>query len=120
MDEDHRGSDDGDNVVTHDVKRRHRIVVDVIDVEVHLDRYGIKSTPLPGTPTVNKRCSAVHRGVSRDGRFIGGGARDQEPDGDTRRRDSDLDRFGPSDRHNTLCPVSVVDCIRYEMYVDVD
>ena len=33
---------------------------------------------------------------------------DQEPDGDTRRRDSDLDRFGPSDRRNTLRPVSLV------------
>ena len=56
-------------------------------------------------------CSAVHRGVSRDGRFVGGGARNQELDGDTRRRDSDLDRFGPSDRHNTLRPVSLVYCI---------
>ena len=60
------------------------------------------------------------RGVSRDGRFVGGGARNQEPDGDTRRRDSDLDRFGPSDRRNTLHPVSLVYCIEYEMYVDVD
>ena len=60
---------------------------------------------------VDKRCSAVHRGVSHDGRFIGGGARDQEPDGDTRRRDSDLDRFRPSDRRNSLHPVSLVYCI---------
>ena len=44
------------------------------------------------------------------------GACNQEPDGDTRRRDSDLDRFGPSDRHNTLRPVSLVYYI--EMYVD--
>ena len=36
---------------------------------------------------------------------------DQEPDGDTKRRDSDLDRFGPSDRRNTLRPVSLVYCI---------
>ena len=70
MDEDRRGSDDGDDVVAHDVKRRHRIVVDVIDVEVHLAHYGIKRTPLPGVPTVDKRCSAVHRGVSHDGRFV--------------------------------------------------
>ena len=70
--------------------------------------------------TVDKRCSAVHRGVSCDGRFIGGDARNQEPDGDTRRRDSDLDRFGPSDRRNTLRPMSLVYCIEYEMYVDVD
>ena len=40
-----------------------------------------------------------------------GGARDQEPDGDTRHRDSDLDRFGPSDRRNTLCPMSLMYCI---------
>ena len=45
-----------------------------------------------------------------------GGARNQEPDGDIRRRDSDLDRFGSSDRHNTLRLVSLVYCI--DMYVD--
>ena len=39
------------------------------------------------------------------------GACNQEPDGDTRRRDSDLDRFGPSGRRNTLRPVSLVYCI---------
>ena len=70
MDEDRRGSDDGDDVVAHDVKRRHRIVVDVIDVEVHLARHGIKRTPLPGAPTVDRISSAVHRGVSHDGRFV--------------------------------------------------
>ena len=71
-------------------------------------------TPLSGTSIVDKRCSAVLRGVSHEGRLIGGGARDQEPDGDTGRRDSDLDRFGPSDLRNTLRPVSLVYCI--EMY----
>ena len=60
---------------------------------------------------VDKRCSAVLRGVSHEGRLIGGGARDQEPDGDTRRRDSNLDRFRPSDQCNTLRPVSLVYCI---------
>ena len=60
---------------------------------------------------VDRISSVVHRGVSRDGRFVGGGARDQELDGDTRRRDSDLDRFGPSDRRNTLRPVSFMYCI---------
>ena len=49
--------------------------------------------------------------VSRDGRFVGAAARDQEPYGDTRQSDSDLDRFGPSDRCNTLRPVSFVYCI---------
>ena len=34
--------------------------------------------------------------------------------------ESDLDRFEPSDRRNTQCPVSLVYCIEYEMYVDVD
>ena len=29
---------------------------------------------------------------------------------------SDLDRFRLSDRRNTLCPVSLVDCIEYEMH----
>ena len=69
-------------------------------------------------PTVDKRCSAVLRGLSHEGRLIGGGACNQEPDGDTRRRDSDLDRFGPCDRRNTLRHVSLVYCI--EMYVDVE
>jgi len=45
---------------------------------------------------VDKRCSAVHRGVSYDGRFVGGGARNQKPDSDIRRRDNNLDRFEPS------------------------
>ena len=61
--------------------------------------------------TIDRICSAIHRAVSYDGRFIGGDAHNQEPDGDTRRRDSDLDRFGLSDRCNTLHPVSLVYCI---------
>ena len=67
---------------------------------------------------VDKRCSVVHRGVSHNGRFVGGGARNQEPDSDTRRRDSDLDRFGPSDRRNTLRPVYLVYCIDLDDHVD--
>ena len=63
---------------------------------------------LPGAPTIDIISSVVHRGVSRDVRFVGGGARNLEPDGDTRRRDNDLDRFGPSNRHNTLRTVSLV------------
>ena len=45
-------------------------------------------TPLPGAPTVDKRCSAVLRGVSHEGRLIDGGARNQEQEGnrDTRVR----------------------------------
>ena len=62
---------------------------------------------------VDKRYSAVIRGVSHEGRFVGGGAHNQKPDGDTNRRDSDLDRFGPSDRRNTLCPMSL--CIVLNM-----
>ena len=68
---------------------------------------------------VDKRCSVVHRGVSRDDRFVGRDARNQEPNGDTRRRDSDLDRFGSSDRRNTLRPVSLVYCIDLDDHVDV-
>ena len=49
--------------------------------------------------------------ISRDGRFVGGGARNQELDGDIRRSDNDLDRFRPSDQRNTLCHVSLVYCI---------
>ena len=68
-------------------------------------------------PTVDKRCSAVLRGVSHEDRLIDGGARDQEPDGDIRRRDSDLDRFRLSDRRNTLRPMYLVYCIEYMMCV---
>ena len=50
-------------------------------------------------------------GGARGGRLSVDGACNQEPDGDTRRRDSDLDRFGPSGRRNTLRPVSLVYCI---------
>ena len=39
-----------------------------------------------------------------------------EPDGNTSAETSDLDRFRLSDRRNTLCPVSSVDCIEYEMH----
>ena len=81
-----------------------------VDLEIPFGPPWIKRTPLLGAPTIDKRCSAVLRGVSHEDRLIGGGARDQEPDGDTRRRDSDLDRFGPSDRRNTLRPVSLVCC----------
>ena len=91
-----------------------------VDLEIPSGPPWIKRTPLPGAPTVDKRCSAVHPGVTHDGRLFGRGARDQELDGDTRHRDSDLDRFGPSNRRNTLRHVSLLDCIEYEMYVSVD
>ena len=45
------------------------------------------------------------------------GARDTKPDGDTMRRDNDLDRFGLSDRRNNLRPMSLVYCIDvYDLY----
>ena len=34
-----------------------------------------------------------------------------------KRRDNNLDRFRTSDRRNTLHPVSLVDCIEYEMHL---
>ena len=71
--------------------------------------------PLPSVPTVDKRCSTVLRGVFHEGRLIGGGARNQEPDGDTRCRDSDLDRFG---RQYDVIPTSCVLMYYIEMYVD--
>jgi len=72
--------------------------------------------PLPGTPLSMKYGRQSTEGGARGGRLSVDGACNQEPDGDTRRRDNDLDRFGPSDRHNTLRPVSLVYCI--EMYTD--
>ena len=53
-------------------------------------------------------------GGAHGGRLSVDGACNQELDCDTRRRDNDLDRFGPSDRCNTLHPASLVYCI--EMY----
>ena len=67
--------------------------------------------PLICRDSVDRISSVVHRGVSHDGRFVGGGARNQEPDGDTRHKDIDLDMFGSSDRRNTIRPVSLVYCI---------
>ena len=87
------------------------VVVNNIDLEIPSGPPWIKRTPLPGVPTVDRISSAVHQGASHDGRFVSGDARNQEPDGDTRRRDSDLDRSGPSDRRNTLRPMSLVYCI---------
>ena len=65
--------------------------------------------------SVDRISSAVHQGASCDDRFVCGDARNQEPNGDTRRRDNDLDRFGPSGRRN-IRPMSLVYCI--EMYTD--
>ena len=38
-------------------------------------------TPLPGTPTIDRILSAVHRGAPRDGRLIGRRACNQEQEG---------------------------------------
>jgi len=72
--------------------------------------------PLPGAPLSTKYGRQSTVGGARGGRLSVDDACNQEPDGDTRRRDSDLDRFEPSDRRNTLHPVSLVYCI--EMYTD--
>ena len=61
-------------------------------------------TPLPGAPTVDKRCSAVHRGVSHDGRFVEE-VRVIKNKKTTKKQE--LDIFGPSTRHNTLLLWSV-------------
>ena len=74
-------------------------------------------SPHGGRQLSTKDARQSSEGYPHEGRFVGGGARNQEPDGDTRRRDNDLDRFGPSDRRNTLRPVSLVYCI--EMYRSV-
>ena len=63
VDEDRRGSDDGDDVVAHDVKRRHRIIVDVTDVEVHLARQRSARTPPTWRATVDEIWSVVYLGV---------------------------------------------------------
>ena len=41
-----------------------------VDLEIPSGPPWIKRTSLPGAPTVDKRCSTVHRGVSHDGRFV--------------------------------------------------
>ena len=75
-----------------------------------------RARPLPGAPLSMKYGRQSTEGGARGGRLSVDGTCNQEPDGDTRRRDSDLDRFGPLDRRNTLHPVSLVYCI--ELYVD--
>ena len=56
-----------------------------------------KRGPLPGAPLSTKYGRQSTKGGTHGGRLSVDGACNQEPDGDTRRRDSDLDRFGPSD-----------------------
>ena len=56
-------------------------------------------TPLPGTPAVDRISSAVLRGVSHRGRFIGSGARNKNKKAT---ETQELDRFGLSARRNTL------------------
>ena len=67
--------------------------------------------PLPGVPLSTKYGRQSTEGYAHDGRLSVDGVCNQEPDGDTRHRDSDLDMFGPSDRRNTLRPVYLVYCI---------
>ena len=74
-----------------------RVPTNDVDLEVrHLVHHGSVRTPPTWRATVDEIWSAVHRGGARGGRLSVDGACNQEPDGDTRRRDSDLDRFGPS------------------------
>ena len=74
-----------------------------------------RAHPLPSAPLSTKYGGQSTEGYAHDGRLSVDDACNQEPDGDTRRRDSDLDRFGPSDRRNTLRPVSLVYCIDHNM-----
>ena len=100
-----------------DVDAISRVVAKDVDLELcHLIRQGSARTtpkrgPLPGAPLSTKYGWQSTEGGARGGRLSVDGGCNQEPDGDTRRRDSDLDRFGPSDRRNTLRPVSLVYCI---------
>ena len=68
-------------------------------------------TPLPGAPTVDGISSAVHRGVSRDGRLIGRGACNQEQEGN--RHTS----YTGSGRQYNVIPYScgLLVCISYRM-----
>ena len=105
-----------------DVDAISRVVTKDVDLELcHLIRQGSARTtpkrgPLPGAPLSTKYGRQSTEGGARGGRLSVDDACNQEPDGDIRRRDNDLDRFGPSDRRNTLRPVSLVCCI--EMYTD--
>ena len=47
-----------------------QVATSCVDLEIPSGPPWIKRTPLPGVPTVDKRCLAVHRGVSHDGRFV--------------------------------------------------
>ena len=75
-----------------------------------------KRGPLPGVPLSTKYGRQSTEGGTRGGRLSVDDACNQEPDADTRHRDSELDRFGPSGQRNTLRPVSLVYYI--EMYTD--
>jgi hypothetical protein len=54
---------------------------DAVDLEIHLAHHAIKRMIPTWRVTVDEIWSAVPRGYTHDGRLIGRGARDQEPDG---------------------------------------
>ena len=78
---------------------RCQVATDAVDLEIPSGPPWIKRTPLPGAPTVDKRCSAVHRGVSHDGRFV---VEVRVIKNKKATETQELDRFGPSARRNTL------------------
>ena len=64
----------------------------------------IARTPLPGAPTVDRISSPVHRGVSRNGRFV---IEVRIIKNKKATETQELDRFGPSASRNTLLLWSV-------------
>ena len=93
------------------IKKQGEAHTDLNLLQLHRARERGKDQDQSDEMGVDEIWSAVHRGGARGGRLSVDGACNQELDGDTRRRDNDLDRFGPSDRRNTLRHVSLVYCI---------
>jgi hypothetical protein len=60
-------------------------------------------TPLPGAPLSTRYSRQSTEGGTHDGRLVGGGARDDDPDVDARRTRGFI-QFRPSSRRNTLRP----------------
>ena len=56
-------------LLKHDAARS-QVAMSGVDLEIPFGPPWIKHTTLPATPTIDKRCSTVHRGVSHDGRFV--------------------------------------------------
>jgi hypothetical protein len=85
--------------------------MDEVELEVrHLARHGSSARPLPGATLLTKCGRQSTEGYIHDGRLIGRGARNQEPDGN---RDTRHKIYTTSDRQHGVKPYILCSVILY-------